>query len=204
MLQQVYRMDQKMVDYCARGRKPIQDLRRYRRQATQKSQQMVGRINNPSTPPTPARRQLEVEDCICLFPEAHERANHAAEYEKALHHERKMEEIRARKTSRYRDKLRASFVKKAKQYIGRTYSELNCCGLVRQCVHDLPLFGFRLDTCNQGVMFDSLKAHEIEAKDLKPGDLIFYKGEYLDEHKEPKMHDIVHVEIFLGHPDHTW
>ena len=39
---------------------------------------------------------------------------------------------------------------------------------------------------------------------MKPGDLIFYTADYKDESKERKRNGIVHVEIFLGHPDPTW
>lgn len=31
---------------------------------------------------------------------------------------------------------------------------------------------------------------------MKPGDLIFYQGKYVDLNKKPQKHDIVHVEVY--------
>ena len=31
---------------------------------------------------------------------------------------------------------------------------------------------------------------------MKPGDLIFYEGKYVDLNKKPQKHDIVHVEVY--------
>ena len=39
---------------------------------------------------------------------------------------------------------------------------------------------------------------EITFEQLKPGDLIFYSGKYLDKRCIRQKHDIVHVEIFVG------
>ena len=33
---------------------------------------------------------------------------------------------------------------------------------------------------------------------MKPGDLIFYSGRYLDKRCIPQKHNLVHVEIFIG------
>ena len=33
---------------------------------------------------------------------------------------------------------------------------------------------------------------------FQPGDLIFYSGAYYKEDAKPQLHDMVHVEIFLG------
>jgi len=31
-----------------------------------------------------------------------------------------------------------------------------------------------------------------------PGDLVFYKGDYYSDKKKKRVHDMVHVEIYLG------
>lgn len=76
---------------------------------------------------------------------------------------------------------RALFCQQALRYVGTDYDTIDCCGLVRQCVHDLPeLFnGFRLDRCNQGVMLETLNGDGVisDPRDMRPGDLIFYISE---------------------------
>jgi hypothetical protein len=88
------------------------------------------------------------------------------------------------------------------QFIGNGTEDpalfLDCCSLVRRCVHDLKSeFGFELGPWNQGYMFDTLPV-KIAAQDLLPGDLIFVQGRYHDSKKKRPLHDIVHVEIFVG------
>jgi hypothetical protein len=100
----------------------------------------------------------------------------------------------------YKDALRRQFVSAAESYCGTSYSQLDCCGLVRECVHSLPQFGFRLDRCDQGVMYDSLQEHSIQQREMRPGDLIFYASSFVDQEKAPKRHGMVHIEIYLG-PD---
>ena len=39
---------------------------------------------------------------------------------------------------------------------------------------------------------------EIKFEEMKPGDLIFYSGRYLDKRCKKQKHDMVHVEIFVG------
>lgn len=58
---------------------------------------------------------------------------------------------------------------------------LDCCGLVRQVVRDLAKdFGFVIGPWNQAYMFDTLP-HIIESeKDMKPGDLVFMSGTYVN------------------------
>ena len=76
-------------------------------------------------------------------------------------------------------------------------------GLVRECVHQLPQFGFRLEKCDQGVMYETLQTQSIPKSRLRPGDLIFYAGEYRDPEKAPKRHQMVHIEIYLGPGDRS-
>jgi len=76
---------------------------------------------------------------------------------------------------------------------------LDCCGLTRQAVNDLKdEFGFMLGRWNQNYQFDLLP-NKLEFKDLKPGDLIFYEATfYPNTNWKAQLHDLVHVEIFLG------
>ena len=39
---------------------------------------------------------------------------------------------------------------------------------------------------------------EIKFEEMRPGDLIFYSGRYLDKRCKKQKHDMVHVEIFIG------
>lgn len=60
--------------------------------------------------------------------------------------------------------------------------ELDCCALVRVVVREMePELGIRLGPWNQAYMFDTLPVrYDDLCGDLKPGDLIFYQGEYYD------------------------
>ena len=111
--------------------------------------------------------------------------------------------------------LREKFLARAKQYFGVPYAQryhepgsahynsplfLDCCALVRQVVWDLREdFGFTLSRWNQAYQYDMLPA-EIPFEQLQPGDLIFYSATFYDKRKKAQIHDMVHVEIFLGGP----
>jgi len=48
-------------------------------------------------------------------------------------------------------------------------------------------------------MYDTLMASEVKSlRDMKPGDLIFYQGDYTRPHAREQKHRMVHVEIYLG------
>lgn len=80
---------------------------------------------------------------------------------------------------------------------------LDCCGLVRRVLQDLSSeFGFVTGRWNQAYQFDVLESVE-KLEDLKPGDLIFIEGKYYNEKLKPQIHDIVHVEIYLGPQEQT-
>ena len=66
--------------------------------------------------------------------------------------------------SHRKELLRKQFVAQAKKHLGEPYTQTDCCGLVRECVHELPGFGFRLSKCDQGVMYDTLMNHSIPKK----------------------------------------
>lgn len=86
--------------------------------------------------------------------------------------------------------LREKFVAQAFSYMGVPYAKrflkeddpnynspifLDCCGLVRKVVNDLSEdFGFMLGRWNQSYQMDILPDENLELKDLKRGDLIFY------------------------------
>jgi hypothetical protein len=111
--------------------------------------------------------------------------------------------------------LREKFLNRAKSYIGipyaRRYHEegssmynsplfLDCCALVRQSLDDLQEdFGFRIGRWNQAYQYDVL-GPEITLEEMVPGDLVFYSATYYDTKKRRQIHDMVHVEIFLGGP----
>ena len=117
---------------------------------------------------------------------------------------------RGERTQEFKDQLREKFVDKCRSYYGVPYHEkyrgdksiaplyLDCCGLVRQVVRDLTDdFGFLIGKWNQAYQIDILPK-VIEFEDLKPGDLIFYEGDYTSPRSKKQKHDIVHVEVFVG------
>ena len=115
------------------------------------------------------------------------------------------------RSSEYKESLRAAFIQSAMSYLGVPYSKrykeegaeeaplyLDCCGLVRRVVQDnQDKFGFLIGRWNQCYQMDTLPV-ELEEKDLKPGDLIFYEGKYFSSKHKPQKHNNVHVEIFIG------
>ncbi|OMJ67368.1 hypothetical protein SteCoe_35488 [Stentor coeruleus] len=118
-----------------------------------------------------------------------------------------------RQSDKYKETLRQKFLDKAKSYIGVPYAKryhepgtksyesplfLDCCALVRQTVDDLKEdFGFRIGRWNQAYQYDVL-GDEIPFEAMRPGDLIFYSATYYDTKKRRQIHDMVHVEIFIG------
>lgn len=115
------------------------------------------------------------------------------------------------RTPEYKESLRNKFIETAKRYLGVPYGikykkedepvaplYLDCCGLVRQVVQDLQEeFGFVIGKWNQAYQMDTLPIVLTEAE-LKPGDLIFYEGNYTSNRSKSQKHNNVHVEIFLG------
>ena len=111
--------------------------------------------------------------------------------------------------------LRQKFLDRAMSYIGIPYARkfheegtpaynshlfLDCCALVRQAVDDLQdELGFRIGRWNQAYQYDVL-GPEIPFEELVPGDLVFYSATYYDQKKRRQIHDMVHVEIFIGGP----
>ena len=76
---------------------------------------------------------------------------------------------------------------------------LDCCGLVRQVLRDLKQeFGFETGPWNQAYQFDTLPVRYDTWDQMKPGDLVFAEGKYVNEKLKPQKGDIVHVEVFLG------
>lgn len=121
-----------------------------------------------------------------------------------------------RREKGFKENLRAKFIETAQKYYGTPYSKkyhpadtkyhnaklyLDCCGLVRRCVWDLrEEFGFTLGPFNQNFQFETLPI-ALEFHELKPGDLIFYEGTYYPHFKHCRqIHNLVHVEIFIGGP----
>ncbi|XP_019397142.1 PREDICTED: inactive polyglycylase TTLL10 isoform X2 [Crocodylus porosus] len=110
--------------------------------------------------------------------------------------------------------LRMKFLEQAKCYIGvpyaRRYHEpgtpeynsplfLDCCGLIRRVVRDLSTeFGFLIGPGNQAYQYDLLPITLPSTEHMKPGDLVFISGTYFNTERKRQLHDIVHVEIWLG------
>jgi len=104
-----------------------------------------------------------------------------------------------------------NFVEQCKKYVGVPYAErykapgdpvaplyLDCCALVRKAVQDLQAeFGFSIGKWNQAYQMDTLPI-EVPLEELKPGDLIFYIGNYVSRRSKRQKHDCVHVEVYLG------
>ncbi|CAG2249174.1 unnamed protein product [Mytilus edulis] len=126
---------------------------------------------------------------------------------------------RRQKNPKFQEELRQKFINQAKKYFGIPYARrywskdtdeyssklfLDCCGLVRQVVRDLAKdFGFVIGPWNQAYMFDTLP-HIIESeKDMKPGDLVFMSGTYVNPKSTNQKHFMTHVEIWLGHGPKT-
>jgi hypothetical protein len=115
------------------------------------------------------------------------------------------------RTEEEKQVLREKFIAQAMKYLGVPYAErykapeapiaplyLDCCGLVRQAVKDLQDdFRFIIGRWNQCYQMDTLPV-VLEEKDMKPGDLVFYEGEFLSKRSKTQKHNIVHVEIWLG------
>ena len=108
--------------------------------------------------------------------------------------------------------LRQKFIDTAKSLIGIPYGKkylinhpeykgnlfLDCCGLIRHVVKLLENdFGFCLDRWNQSYQYDILP-EEIKFEEMQPGDLIFYSSPKEQFKKKPRIHNMTHVEIFLG------
>ena len=118
-----------------------------------------------------------------------------------------------RDSQEYINQLREKFIARARHYIGVPYAQrfhepgteaynspifLDCCGLVRQVMRDLEEdFGFSIGRWNQAYQYDTLPI-DLEFGNMKPGDLVFYSATYYDSKKKRQLHDMVHVEIFLG------
>ena len=114
--------------------------------------------------------------------------------------------------------LRQKFICTAKKFIGVPYGKkyleehpyyngnlfLDCCGLVRKAFNTMSRdFGFQLGKWNQCYQYDILPK-EIPYSQMQPGDLVFYTAEfYPDTLRKAQIHNVVHVEIFLGDGEKT-
>lgn len=115
--------------------------------------------------------------------------------------------------------LRNKFVEQAKTYLGVPYAKkywtpeepeynahlfLDCCGLVRQVLRDLRKdLGFKCGRWNQAYQYDTLPTSLHGPEEAKPGDLVFISGIYNNPKAKRQIHDIVHVEIWLGEGEKT-
>ena len=117
-----------------------------------------------------------------------------------------------RSSPEHMQNLRKKFIETAKSLIGIPYGKkylkehpdykgdlfLDCCGLIRHVVKLLQDdFGFCLDRWNQSYQYDILPP-EIKFEEMQPGDLRFYSSPKESLKKKPRIHNMTHVEIFLG------
>ncbi|XP_070207307.1 uncharacterized protein [Littorina saxatilis] len=119
----------------------------------------------------------------------------------------------ARKSPQRMQWLRDKFMEQCKKYFGVPYAKkywskdtveyhspvfLDCCGLVRQVMRDLQRdFGFRIGPWNQAYMYDTLPLAVTEEQ-MKPGDLVFMTGTYVNPKSKKQRHNMMHVEVWLG------
>lgn len=117
----------------------------------------------------------------------------------------------AERSPEYKAALRLKFVEQCKKYLGVPYSErykapedpvaplyLDCCGLVRKVLQDLQDdFGFVTGMWNQAYQMDTLPI-EVPFEEAKPGDLVFWCGQYTSKRSKKQKHDCLHIEVFLG------
>ncbi|XP_057303640.1 protein polyglycylase TTLL10-like [Hydractinia symbiolongicarpus] len=137
---------------------------------------------------------------------------------KVLKQIRKYKEVNINRTLEEKALLRQKFINQAKKYIGVPYSQkphspeseeynsplfLDCCALVRQVLLDLrDEFGFCIGPWNQAYQYDTLP-NLIKKEDLKPGDLVFISGIYVNKKSKVHSHNMVHVEIWVGEGEKT-
>ena len=115
--------------------------------------------------------------------------------------------------------LRNKFIYRLLSYIGTPYAKryhkpwcvyyrrklfLDCCGLVRRVLRDLTSdFQFLIGPWNQAYMYDTLPMKLSNTGQLQPGDLVFVSATYFDPKRKRQIHDMVHVEVWLGDGEKT-
>ncbi|KAK6472365.1 protein polyglycylase TTLL10-like [Huso huso] len=137
---------------------------------------------------------------------------------------KKLKQMKVKVQQRLQDpdqrwELRMKFLQQAKSYIGMPYHKryhppgspeyksplfLDCCGLIRKVLLDLKEdFGFVIGPGNQAYQYDTLPFTLATEADMKPGDLVFISGSYFNTQMKQQIHDMVHVEIWLGEGERT-
>ena len=118
-----------------------------------------------------------------------------------------------------KEELRNLFISRLFYYIGTPYAKrfhkpscpyyrrklfLDCCGLVRRVLRDLSAdFGFEVGPWNQAYLYDTLPIKLSSSTDMKHGDLVFISATYFDKKRKRQIHDMVHVEVWLGNGEST-
>nr|XP_033777080.1 inactive polyglycylase TTLL10 isoform X2 [Geotrypetes seraphini] len=136
-----------------------------------------------------------------------------------LFHRRKQSLQKRLQDPDQRLQLRRKFLQQAQSYIGVPYAKkyhepgtpehestlfLDCCGLIRRVMKDLKSeFGFLIGPGNQAYQFDTLPETVASEEEMQPGDLIFISGTYFSSQRKRQLHDMVHVEIWLGDGVHS-
>ena len=122
-------------------------------------------------------------------------------------------------SSEQKVELRNKFISRLLYYIGTPYGKrfhkpscayykrklfLDCCGLVRRVLRDLAAhFGFVVGPWNQAYLYDTLPIKLSSTGDMKAGDLVFISATYFDAKRKRQIHDMVHVEAWLGDGEST-
>lgn len=175
--------------------------------------------------PRPRGLGPATKDAPCSLQGSFERFRLKRLQEKIRVKELKSKADSKRRSAQFKAHLRQKFVDAARSYLGVPYGKrfheekdcecegcvdagrplrdsdqfLDCCALVRRCVHDLREdFGFELGGGNQAYQFDTLPTRVASVDELEPGDLIFFSGEYFNPKCKRQIHDMTHVEIFVG------
>ena len=63
-------------------------------------------------------------------------------------------------------------------------------------------FGFETGRWNQAYQYDTLPI-KLTKEQMRPGDLVFISGTYFKEGRKQQIHNMVHVEIWMGDGDKT-
>lgn len=75
---------------------------------------------------------------------------------------------------------------------------------MRRVVRDLASdFQFLIGPWNQAYMYDTLPIKLPSTDELQPGDLVFVSATYFDPKRKRQVHDMVHVEVWLGDGEKT-
>ncbi|CAD7947072.1 unnamed protein product [Amoebophrya sp. A25] len=155
--------------------------------------------------PAPTGKQASLQDAFTKFRDS--------KIKEAQERKKKGLDTKKQRTQAQKDALRQKWIDALKKYIGVPYAKryveegsdewnkgvfLDCCALLRQASADLESeWGWKLGRWNQTYQY-ALCSKQVEEKDMKPGDLIFYEATYHDHWRKAQHWNITHIEVYLG------